>query len=74
MVVRRGRRKNLDVSWLPAASFKNFLVSVLLPTDTPLKLSRFLKLRHEIALQPKLSENASSQIGCGSQKLLEIWP
>ena len=36
MVVRRGRRKNLDVSWLPAASFKIFLVSVLLPTDTPL--------------------------------------
>ena len=35
-------------------------------------LSRSLKLRHEIALQPKLSENASSQIGSGSQKLLEI--
>ena len=36
-------------------------------------LSRFLKVEHEIAIQPKLSENASSQIGSGSQKLLEIW-
>ena len=38
------------------------------------EMSRFLKVGHEIALQPKLSENASSQIGSGSQKLLEIWP
>ena len=38
------------------------------------QMSRFLKVGHEIALQPKLSENASSQIGSGSQKLLEIWP
>ena len=38
------------------------------------KLSQFLKVSPKIALQPKLSENASWQIGSGSRKLWEIWP
>ena len=37
-------------------------------------LSQFLKVSLKIALQPKLSENASWQIGSGSRKLWEIWP